>query len=165
MPVISHITDSRNEISVAGSLADPTSQSVDTTQHTHHNRFTVLFPGLPGWAGARRELLDFMVQGKINRGRHTDNPAGRHSIWTNQCLPSPSPIFYRPDALPATQPTVSQHWRQVCWYITVKSLTNSHWQCMQWHIKQTQHHKALTECIYNSRTHSTKTALLHCITK
>ena len=24
------------------------------------------FAGTPGWAGARRELLDFMVQGKIN---------------------------------------------------------------------------------------------------
>jgi len=35
-----------------------------------------LSPGPPGWAGARRELLDFMVQGKINRGRHTDHPAG-----------------------------------------------------------------------------------------
>jgi len=28
----------------------------------HHNHFTALFPGPPGWAGARRELLDFMVQ-------------------------------------------------------------------------------------------------------
>ena len=27
---------------------------------------------------------------KINRGRHTDQPAGRHSIWTNQCPPPPS---------------------------------------------------------------------------
>ena len=43
--------------------------------------------------GARRELLDFMVQGKINRGRHTDHPAGRHSIRTNQCSPPPSPNF------------------------------------------------------------------------
>jgi len=25
------------------------------------------FSGTPGWAGARRELLDFMVQRKINR--------------------------------------------------------------------------------------------------
>jgi len=33
-----------------------------------------------------------MVQGKINRGRHIDHPAGRHSIWTNQCLPPP-PFF------------------------------------------------------------------------
>jgi len=49
----------------------------------HHNRFTALFPGPHGWAIARRELLDFMVQGKINRARHTDHPAGRHSIWTN----------------------------------------------------------------------------------
>jgi len=78
----------------------------------HHNRFTALFPGLPRWTGARRELLDFMVQGKINRGRHTDHPAGRHSIRTNQCPPPPSPIsFYRPDALPAAQTTVSKHWR------------------------------------------------------
>jgi len=43
---------------------------------------------------ARRELLDFMVQGKINRGRHTDHPAGRHSIRTNQCPPPPSPDFF-----------------------------------------------------------------------
>ena len=45
--------------------------------------FRPFFPGRPGWAGARRELLHFMVQGKINRGRHTDDPAGRHSIRTN----------------------------------------------------------------------------------
>ena len=47
-----------------------------------------LFPGPPGWAGARRELRNFMVQGKINRG----NAHLRH------------PIFYRPDAfLPPNQ--------------------------------------------------------------
>jgi len=77
-----------------------------------HNRFVALFRGPPGWAGARRELLDFTVQGKINWGRHTDYPDGRHSIRTNQCPPPPFPIFYRPDALPAAQPTVSKHWRQ-----------------------------------------------------
>ena len=52
--------------------------------HHHHNRFTALFPGPLGWIGARRELLDFMVQGEI------DHPAGRHSIQTNQCPPPPS---------------------------------------------------------------------------
>jgi len=62
---------------------------------THHSRFTALFPGPPGWDAARRELLDFMVQGKINKGRHTDHPAGRHSIRTNQCPPPPSPIFFQ----------------------------------------------------------------------
>ena len=59
----------------------------------HHIRFTALFPGPPGWAGARRELLDFMAQGEINRGRHTDHPAGCHSIRTNQCPPPPSPHY------------------------------------------------------------------------
>ena len=54
-----------------------------------HNRFTALFPWPLGWAGARKELLDFVVQGKINRGRHTNHPAGRHSIRTNQCPPPP----------------------------------------------------------------------------
>ena len=62
------------------------------------------FPGPPGWAGARRELLDFMVQGKINRGRHTDHPAGRHSIRTNQCPPPPSPIFLHARC-PSCRPT------------------------------------------------------------
>ena len=57
----------------------------------HQNRFMALFPGPPGWAGARRELLDFVVQREINRGRHTDYPAGHHSIRTNQCPPPPSP--------------------------------------------------------------------------
>jgi len=82
------------------------------TTYYYHIHFTTLFPGPPGWADARK-LLDFMVQGQINRGRHTDHPAGRHSIRTKQCPPPPSPIFYRPDALPAAQPTLSSHWRQL----------------------------------------------------
>jgi len=92
-------------------ILNPINPNCNST-HTH-NHFTALFLGTPRWAGARRELLDFMVQGKINRGRHTNHQAGRHSIQTNQCPPPPSPIFYRPDALPAAQPTLSKHWRQL----------------------------------------------------
>jgi len=52
--------------------------------HHHHNHFTALFPGPPRRASARRKLLlDFMVLGRIIRGRHTDNPGGCHSIRTN----------------------------------------------------------------------------------
>ena len=69
----------------------------------HHNHFTALFPGC---AGARRELLDFMVQGKIDRGRHTNHPAGRHSIRTNQCPPPPSPHFLQAGC-PSCHPTNS----------------------------------------------------------
>jgi len=64
-----------------------------------------------------------MVQGQINTGRHTDHPAGRHSIWTNQCPPPPPPIFfYGPDAIPAAQATVSKHWRQLALITILKPM-------------------------------------------
>jgi len=94
-----------------------------------------------------------MVQGQINRGRHTDHPAGRHSIRTNQCPPPPSPIFfYGPDALPAAQPTVSKHWRQnsLGWKLTSTTLflaqsTKTLWTT--WQIaRETSHHCLLVLC-------------------
>ena len=64
-----------------------------TSQQVNHNRFTALCPGPPVWASASIELLDFMMQGKINRGRHTNHPAVCHFIQTNQCPPPPPPHF------------------------------------------------------------------------
>ena len=75
-------------------------------KHHHHNHFTALFLGPPGWAGARREL-DFMVQGEINRDRHTDHPAGRHFIRTNQCPPQPSYHIFLQAGCPSCRPTNS----------------------------------------------------------
>jgi len=80
-------------------------QSTKGTHH-HHNHFTTLFLGPSGSAGARRELLDFMVQGKIKRGRHTNHPAGHHSIRTNQCLPPPYPHLLQARC-PSCHPTNS----------------------------------------------------------
>jgi len=82
-----------------------------------HNHFTALFLGPPGWAGARRELLDFLVQGKINSDRHTDHPAGRHSIRTNQCPPPPSLHFFtgRIPFLPPNQQCQSTEGNFVIW--------------------------------------------------
>jgi len=77
------------------------------TPPPHHNRFTALFPGPPGWAAARRELLDLTVQGKISRGRHTDHPAGHHAIRTNQCPPPPSPPPFLQARCPSCRPTNS----------------------------------------------------------
>jgi len=92
---------------VLGKVTDQseTFSIVYTTPH-HHNRFTAPFPEPSGWDGARRELLDFMVQGKINRGKNTDHPARHHSIRTNQCPSSPSPIFLRAGC-PSCRPTNS----------------------------------------------------------
>jgi len=58
-----------------------------------------------------------MLQGKINRGRHTDHPAGRHSTRTNQCPPPPSPIFLQAGC-PSCRPTNS-----------VKALKATHHLC------------------------------------
>jgi len=63
-----------------------------------------------------------MVHGKINRDRNTNHLAGRHSSRTNQCPPRPSPIFYRPDALPASQPPASKHRRQPAHSVREKTL-------------------------------------------
>jgi len=81
-------------------------------QHHHHNHtapqlFYSPFPGRPGWAGARRELLDFMVQGEIYRGRHTDHSAECHSVWINQCAPPPSPHIFLQAGCPSCHPTNS----------------------------------------------------------
>jgi len=74
--------------------------------HTTPQPFYGPFSGTIRVSRCQKRTSGLMVQEKINRGRHTDHLAGRHSIWTNQWLPPPSPhIFYRPDALPATQPT------------------------------------------------------------
>ena len=47
-----------------------------------------------------------MVQGKINRGRHTNHPAGHHSIQTNQRSPPPSTHFLQ-TGCPSCRPTNS----------------------------------------------------------
>ena len=84
-----------------------------TWTHTH-TRLTALFPGLPGWAGTRKvkPVLILLKQETVSgsgiswaicksapRSRQITMPATHHSV------------FYGPDALPATQPTASKHWR------------------------------------------------------
>ena len=86
-----------------------------THTHTHtHTRLTALFLGLPRWAGTRKvkpiwiSLKQETVSGSgiswaicksAPHFRQMTTPAPHHSV------------FYRPDALPAAQPTASKHWR------------------------------------------------------
>jgi len=51
----------------------------------HHNRAILrpFYRNHPGDPMPEESFWTFMVQGKSNRGRHTDHPAGRHSNWTN----------------------------------------------------------------------------------
>jgi len=92
------------------------SQRWDFFWDTVYYRFTALFLGPPGWAGARRELLDFMVRGKINMGRH--RPSGwvpLHPDW----VPTSTVPHFLQAGCPSCSPTVSKHWRQhnYSWFI------------------------------------------------
>ena len=76
-----------------------------------HTRLTALCPGLPGWAGTRKVKpiwillkqetvsgsgISWAICKSAPRSRQITMPAPHHSL------------FYRPDALPAAQPTVSK---------------------------------------------------------
>ena len=79
------------------------------TIHTH-THLTALCPGLPGWAGTRKVIWILLEQETVS---------GSGISWTicksapsSRQMPAPHhSVFYRPDALPAAQPTLSKHWR------------------------------------------------------
>ena len=93
-----------------------TDRYIDTPPHTHtHTRLTALFPGLPRWAGTKKVepiwilLKQETVSGSgISWARCKSAPCSRQITTTA----SHHSVFYRPDALPATQSTASKHWRE-----------------------------------------------------
>ena len=82
--------------------------------HTH-TRLTALFLGLPRWAGTWKvnqsgfywSKRQWVAVASAPYSRQTTTPVPHHSV------------FYRLDALPATQPTVSKHWRHSVRIISV----------------------------------------------
>ena len=74
--------------------------------HTH-TRLMALCPGLPRWAGTRKVKPIWILL-------EQETVSGSGISWAI-CKSAPCTSllsFYRPDALPAAQPTVSKHWRQ-----------------------------------------------------
>ena len=87
----------------------------NTSCHSHtHTRLMAHFPGLPGSSGTRKVKpiwillkqetvsgsgISWAICKSASRSRQIDTPAPHHSV------------LCRPDALPATQPTASKHWR------------------------------------------------------
>jgi len=73
-----------------------------------------LFPGLPGWAGTRKGKtnLDF-TEARDSEWQWHQLGGGHMQVCTSLQTDnhaSTSPLsFYRPDALPAAQPTASKH--------------------------------------------------------
>jgi len=81
--------------------------------HTH-TRLTALCLGLPGWAGTRKVKPIWILLKQETVSSSGIGWAICKSAPRSRQIITPSPhhsVFYRPDALPATQPTTSKHWR------------------------------------------------------
>jgi len=102
-------------------LAARTACKWRTVTRTHTPRLMAFFLGLPRWAGTRKvkPIWILLKQERVSGSgiswaicksapcsRQTTTPAPHHSV------------FYKPDALPAAQPTASKHWRHT--WCTVK---------------------------------------------
>ena len=80
------------------------------THHHHHNHFTALFRYHPGEPVPEENFFwTLWCKGRLTEAntptiRLGATPSGLTSAHLHHL-----PIFYRPDALPAAQPTVSKH--------------------------------------------------------
>ena len=80
-----------------------------------HTRLTALCPGLPGWSGTRKAKPIWILLKQETLSGNGISWAICKSAPCSRQITTPAPhrsVFYRPDALPATQPTVSKHWRR-----------------------------------------------------
>ena len=81
--------------------------------HTHtHIRLTALCPGMPGWAGTRKvKPIWILLKQETMSGSGISWTICKSALCSIQ-IDTPAPhhsVFYRPDALPAAQPTASKH--------------------------------------------------------
>ena len=87
---------------------------IDT--HTHTHPFNGPFPGLPRWARTRKvKPIWILLEQETVSGNGISWAICKSAPRSRQItMPAPQPLsfFYRPDALPAAQPTASRHWRQ-----------------------------------------------------
>jgi len=83
------------------------------TDNTHtHTRLTALFPGLPGSAGTRKVKLIWILLKQETVSGSGISWAICKSAPRSRQITVPAPhhsVFYRPEALPAAQPTASKH--------------------------------------------------------
>jgi len=78
---------------------------------THTHTFNGPFPGLPRWASTRKVKPIWIL---LKQETMSGSGIGCKSATRSRQITTPGPhhtVFYRPDALPAAQPTASKHWR------------------------------------------------------
>ena len=77
-----------------------------------HTRLTALFPGIPGWAGTRKAKPVWILLKQVRvsgSGISWARMQACTSLQTDNHASTLPLSFYRPDALPAAQPTASKH--------------------------------------------------------
>ena len=95
------------------------------TRPSTHTRLTAIWPGLPGSAGTRKVKPIWILLKQETVSGSGISWASRKSAPHSRPIATPAPhhsVFYRPDALPAAQPTASMHWRQNARNMTIGQL-------------------------------------------
>ena len=77
-----------------------------THTHAHTTVLRPFFRDHPGEPVPEENLWTLWCKGRLT-GRHTERPAGRHSIRTNQCPLPPSRHFFLQAGCPSCHPTNS----------------------------------------------------------
>ena len=102
-------------------------------EHTHTHPFNGPLSGLPGWAGTRKVKLVWILLKQETVSGSGISWAICKSAPRSRQITMPAPhcsVFYRPDALPAAQPTASKHWRQehyreyICEWVSQQNLAD-----------------------------------------
>ena len=86
------------------------------------------FLGLPGWAGTRKVKPVILLKQETVSGSGISWAICKSTPHSRQItIPAPHhSVFYRPDALPAAQPTVSKHWRLLGFLVLPHTHTHTH---------------------------------------
>ena len=89
----------------------------------YNTRLTALCPVLPRWAGTRKVKPIWILLKQETVSGSGISWAICQSARCSRQITTPAPhhsVFYRPDALPAAQPTASKHWRQFLVHVSTK---------------------------------------------
>jgi len=81
--------------------------------HTHPFNGSLSPTGLPRWVGTRKvKPIWILLKQETVSGNGISWAVCKSASRSRQITTAPHhSVFYRPDALPATQPTASKHWR------------------------------------------------------
>ena len=87
-------------------------KSIGSERAVHTHPFNGPFPGLPRWAGTRKvkPIWILLKQETVSGSGISWAICKSTLLQTDNHASTPLLRFYRPDALPATQPTASKHW-------------------------------------------------------